>query len=164
MGFGEWLTGRSAKEADLYANFSKVEEVVNNIKKINSIEVAEAKDSMHSALTELNNINGIAQFVGEFPVSAFDEYYDAVGAAVVTIGDQIQTKAEAIKEYEQGQETFGGRLASLFSTGAMALTKFGEGIFSVAEDLGDAVVSVVGWLAPKDSGLEKNCEKTPLKN
>lgn len=159
MGFMSWLTGRDAKESDVYLDEAKVDQVVSSIKSIGTGEVESARDAVHAAINELNNVNGVAQYVGSVEPGAFDGVFDSVVSAISQIGEQIQSKANDIKTYEES-----AWYEKLGSTFAMAGAKFGEGILSVAEDLGDGVVSVVGWVAPKDSGVEKWCGKFVEKN
>ena len=152
MGIVSWLTGRDEKEADVYANFEKVDVVVSGIKKISSNEVENARDSVNEAINQLNNVNGLAQYVGNINTSAFNGIFESIASTIVKIGEQVQAKADDIKAYESSSwwEKAG-------STVSMAFAKTGEGVLSVFEDLGDGVVSLVGWAAPKDSGVEKWC-------
>lgn len=153
MGFMSWLTGRDEKESDVYANYDKVESVVSNIKNISSNQVESARDAVHAAVNDLNNVNGLAQFVGSVDAGAFDGVFESIASAIVQVGEQVQNKANDIKTYEES-----AWYEKLGSTFAMAGAKFGEGVLSVAEDLGDGVVSVAGWIAPKDSGFEQACK------
>ena len=153
MSFKSWLTGRDDKEADVYANFDKVDEVVTNIKNIQTNEVEAARDAVAEAINELNNVNGVSQYVGSVNVSGFESVFDVISSSVGQIADQMQAKADDIKAYSESKwyEKLGSSLA-------MAGAKIGEGILSVFEDIGDGVVSIVGWVAPKDSGVENWCK------
>ena len=153
MGFLSWLTGRDEKESDVYANFDKVADVVSNIKNIGTNEVESARDEINDALDALNNVNGVAQYVGTVTPGAFNGVFESVASSITQIGDQLQSKADDIKVYEESSW-----LEKLGSSICMGAAKLGEGILSVAEDLGDGIVSVVGWVAPKDSGLENACK------
>ena len=152
MGFMSWLTGRDEKQSDVYANFEKVDTVVENIKSVGKNEVETARDAVHEAMNKLNNVNGLAEYVGTVNIGDFDGVFDGIASGIEEIGNQIQAKANDIKTYEESEW-----YEKLGSTFAMGAAKFGEGILSVAEDIGDGVVSVVGWVAPKDSGFEKSC-------
>lgn len=152
MGFMSWLTGRDEKQSDVYANFEKVDTVVENIKSVGKNEVETARDAVHEAMNKLNNVNGLAEYVGTVNIGDFDDVFDGIASGIEEIGNQIQAKANDIKTYEESEW-----YEKLGSTFAMGAAKFGEGILSVAEDIGDGVVSVVGWVAPKDSGFEKSC-------
>lgn len=147
-----WLTGRDEKESDVYANYDKVESVVSNIKSISSNQVEAARDAVNNALNQLNNVNGLAQYVGSVDAGAFNGVFESIASAIVQVGDQVKSKANDIKTYEES-----AWYEKLGSTFAMAGAKFGEGVLSVAEDIGDGVVSIAGWVAPKDSGFEKAC-------
>lgn len=153
MGFMSWLTGRDEKESDVYANYDKVESVVSNIKNISSNQVESARDAVHAAVNDLNNVNGLAQFVGSVDAGAFDGIFESIASAIVQVGEQVQNKANDIKTYEES-----AWYEKLGSTFAMAGIKFGEGLLSVPEDLGDGIVSIAGWIAPKDSGFEQACK------
>ena len=153
MSFKSWLTGRDDKEADVYANFDKVDEVVTNIKNIQTNEVEAARDAVAEAINELNNVNGVSQYVGSVSVHGFDGVFDSIGSSVAQIAEQLQSKADDIKEYEES-----AWYEKLGSTFAMVTAKATEGVLSVLEDIGDGVVSIVGWVAPKDSGVENWCK------
>ena len=152
MGIVSWLTGRDEKEADVYANFEKVDVVVSGIKKISSNEVENARDSVNEAINQLNNVNGLAQYVGNINTSAFNGIFESIASTIVKIGEQVQAKADDIKAYESSSF-----LEKAGSTVSMAFAKTGEGVLSVFEDLGDGVVSLVGWVAPKVCGVENWC-------
>lgn len=147
-----WLTGRDEKESDVYANYDKVDQVVTSIKKIGKNEVENAKDAVHAAIRDLNNVNGVAKYVGNVDASAFDGVFESIATAIAEIGEQIQSKADDIKTYEES-----AWYEKLGSTFAMTGAKLAEGVLSVFEDIGDGAVSIVGWVAPKKSGVEKWC-------
>lgn len=140
MSIMSWLTGRDEKESDVFKDDAKVQAVISGIRSIGTGEVESARDAVHAAINELNNVNGVAQYVGSVDPGAFDGVFDSVVSAISQIGDQIQAKADDIEAYNNasGLEKFG-------STVLMAGTKFGEGFLSVFEGVGDAVVGVVGW-------------------
>ena len=159
MSFLSWLTGRSEKESDVYANYDKVDSVVQEIKSIGTNQVETARTEINSAITALNNVNGVAQYVGQVKASGYDSVFDSIATSISQIGEQLQNKAESIKTYEDAHG-----YEKILSTIAMTGAKLGEGILSVAEDIGDGVVSIAGWLAPEDSDLEKACESFVKKN
>ena len=152
MGFWSWLTGRDEKQQDVYANYERVDDLVTNLKKVSTTEVSAASDAVQAAVTELNNVNGMAQFVGQVSADCFVPTFERVAQTIDQIGTMVQQKADNIKTYEES-----AWYEKLGSTFAMAGTKLAEGVLSVVEDLGDGVVSLVGWVAPKDSGVEKWC-------
>lgn len=152
MGFLSWLTGRDPKEADVYANFERVDELVTNLKKVATENVAQANDAVRAAVIELNQVKGMEQYVGQLEPDCFTPTFEKVATAIDQLGTMTRQKADNIKEYEEASvfEKIG---SSIF----MGVAKVGEGILSVVEDVGDGVVSLVGWVAPKDSGVEKWC-------
>ena len=159
MGFLSWLTGRDEKESDVYANYDKVDSVVQEINSIGTNQVETARTEINAAITALNNVNGVAQYVGQVNAGGYDSVFESIASSISQIGEQLQNKANSIKEYEESSW-----LEKLGSTSAMVFTKLGEGLLSVAEDIGDGVVSIVGWVAPEDSDLEKACESFVKKN
>ena len=150
--FWSWLTGRDSKEADIYANYDKVEEVVSKLRNISKNEVATAQENIYAAFEQLNKVKGLAEYVGTIEVNNYDSFFGSIGDVVDDITEKIESKAESIKAYEE--QPF---LTKFGSTLTMGICKIGEGLLSVFEDLGDGIVSVVGWVAPKDSGLENAC-------
>ena len=154
MGFLSWLTGRDEKESDVYANFERVDEVVTRLKKVSTDDVTNAADAVKAAVTELNNVKGMAEFVGQVNADSFTPTFERVTATIDQVSTMIQQKADNIKVYEESKW-----YEKLGSTFAMVGTKLAEGALSVVEDLGDGVVSLVGWVAPKDSGVEKWCSE-----
>ena len=63
MGLLGWITGRDEREADVYANFEKVDQVVGEIRSISVNQVESAKnnvrDAMGSLQSALSNIAGV---------------------------------------------------------------------------------------------------------
>ena len=152
MGFVSWLTGRDEKESDVFANYDKVSDVVSEITTIATTKVSNAKTEFNSAIQALNSVKGMEDYIGTIPQGSYDEFFVSVSDTIKFIGEQINQKADDIKTYEESE--WYEKLASTF---AMTGAKLGEGALSVLEDLGDGVASFIGWLAPKDSGLEKAC-------
>ena len=150
MGFMSWLTGRDEKESDVYANYSKVDTVVDEINTIATTTVMNASDEVCEALQKINEVNGMEKYVGTIRVANFETAFDAISDTIKGLATQLQEKAEAIKTYEEATwyEKAG-------STIAMFAAKLGEGILTPLEEAGDAVAGVVGWLAPAGSELEK---------
>ena len=159
MGFLSWLTGRDEKESDVYANYDKVDSVVQKLNSIGTNQVETARTEIKAAITELNNVNGVAQYVGQVNAGGYDSVFESIASSISQIGEQLQNKADSIKEYEEANG-----FEKLGSTFLMAGAKLGEGTLSVFEDIGDGAVSIVGWIAPKDSPVEKGCESFVKKN
>ncbi len=150
MGFMEWLTGHdSKKESELMADFSKVATVVSTIEDIATTKVQGSLDAFTEAVNQFNAVNGVEEYIGAISIGDYEPLFDEIGSTIGGIATQIQSKADAIETYSKssGWEKFLG-------TVSMAGAKVGEGILSVAEDIGDGVVSVVGWVAPKGSAVE----------
>ena len=144
MGFKSWLTGRN----DLYADHDKIDSVIEQLQGIKTHDLKTAKEEIGEAIQALNACTGFQQYVcNTLKADSFDDVIDASGEAIDTLVAKIEGKVDDMKAYSEA-----GFMKHAFSTALMAGAKFGEGILSVGEDLGDGVVSVIGWLAPKDSG------------
>ena len=144
MGFWSWLTGRDPKESDLYANYEKVGEVTDLLKQISTTQVESARSAIYEALNQLNSVNGLTTYVGSVEPGNFEGVFTGIGDTIANIGSSINEKAESIKKYEEAPW-----YEKLASTVTMGIFKVGEGLLSVVEDLGDGIVSLVGWTAGK---------------
>jgi len=152
MGLGEWLTGRSSAEHDLATDRGLVDKFYEEVNRVcgNDGAVALARQNVCAAIQELNNVNGLNQYVGTVDAERYGSLFDSIAQAIVSLNDAVQAKVEEIYEYDDA--SFGEKA---WATVTMAGAKFGEGVLSIAEDIGDGAISLVGWAAPKDSGLEK---------
>ena len=136
MGFFSWLTGRDAKESDVYLDQEKVSAAVNEIN-------SSAQEAVNAAIQQLNNVNGLAQYVGfNVPSGAFDGVFTSSTEAIKHIAEQIQNKADNVKAYNDA-----AWYEKLGSTFAMAGAKTAEGALSVLEDIGDAALSIYGFVS-----------------
>ncbi len=140
MSFWSWLTGRDdIKEKSVVANFQLVEDVTTELKTIGQTGVGNAQDAVYAALDALNNVKGM-EYVGSITVSNYDSVFSSVTEMINGVADQLEGKANDIKTYQES--SFLEKVGSTFCMGA---AKLGEGLLSVVEDLGDGVVSLVGW-------------------
>ena len=157
MGFISWLTGRDKKSSDVYNDYDKVETVVNALTTIATTNVTNAQTEVNSAIQQFLSVNGMPDLLNKvginLEVGCYDGLFTSASETIKYIGEQIQKKSDDIKTYEESK--WYEKLASTFAMGGF---KLAEGALSVAEDLGDGLVSLVGWVAFKDSGLEKACE------
>ena len=142
MSFWSWLTGHDDKESDVYANFDKVEQVVTNLKSISTTLVGGAEQNVLAAINSLNSVNGFSQYIGSVPADGYTSMFDSISQSIVAIGDQVNSKAEGIKKYNESS-----LLEKIGSTVCMGLSKVGEGFLSVFESIGDGVLSIVGWVS-----------------
>jgi len=142
--FWNWLTGHDEKEEDVVANYDKVAEVTSAIQTIAHTQVPNAKDAVYEAFNRLNSVKGLSEYVGTIEVSNYDTVFEQISKTVEEISSQVDSKAEAIKKYSDSN--FFEKVGSTF---CMGVCKIGEGLLSVVEDLGDGVVSIVGWGAGK---------------
>ena len=159
MSLREIITGRSDKEADVYENPDKVATVIEHINEIGSVKIESAKSAISEAISAYNSVNGVAEFVGTLDSGAVTGYIDEIGSGIKELGNQIQSKADDIKIYQEA--SYGEKV---LSSATMWLAKTGEGFLSVFEGLGDGVASVLGWIAPADSQFEQDCKNFIQKN
>ena len=157
MGFISWLTGRDKKSSDVYNDYDKVETVVNALTTIATTNVTNAQTEVNSAIQQFLSVNGMPELLQKkginITVGCYDGLFTSASETIKSIGEQIQKKSDDIKTYEESK--WYEKLASTFAMGGF---KLAEGVLSVAEDLGDGIVSIVGWFAFKDSAIEKACE------
>lgn len=113
---------------------------------------------VESAIAELNNaLSALADVTAEFEAAASTikgargaEYIDVnfgpLNELEVQAEETIETDIATIQEKAQAIEDYNnsGFLVKLFSSAGMALTKFGEGVLSGLEDIGDGFVSMAG--------------------
>lgn len=155
-----FFTGRNREqESDLYANYDKIDTVIDEINTIATIKVMNASDEICAAMRDINKVNGMEKYVGSINVSNFETAFDSISESIKSIALQIQSKAESIKRYEEAST-----LDKITSTFAMGASKLGEGILTPFEEIGDGVLGLVGWLAPKDSGVEHWCSEAVKKD
>ena len=152
MGLLDFFTGHNAKEADVYAHFDKVSTVVDSLNEVATTDVSNAETEILSAIERYNRINGVGSYLPPIDTSICTGATDYARSQITSLVQQMEDKADAIKTYSEASLA-----EKIFATGEMVTTKLCEGFLSVFENLGDGVVSAIGWLAPKDSGLEQAC-------
>lgn len=133
----EWWTGRN----DLYLDDAKIKIVYDDLESIKNREIQTARDDCREAIRNLNQVRGM-EYVYQIGENSFDELYDVQIVSVVdAIKKQVEAKVDDIIAYDN---------ASFFekvgSTLAMTGAKFGEGVLSVFESIGDGVISVAGFV------------------
>lgn len=140
--WGNWLTG---KDSDLNLDTAKADAALEELSSIAGTTVVDAGNSVTAAVSALSSVNGIGLLgVSIAPVSNFASVFDQVGTLVTQVRDQLQSKYDSSVEYSEAKWYEKGAATLL-----MGLANFGEGVLSVAEDLGDGVCSVIGWGASK---------------
>ena len=70
-----WITGRDPKEADVYANYDKVQTTSDNIRSIAKNQVLTAQESIYAAFNQLNSVKGLAEYVGTIEVGNYDTVF-----------------------------------------------------------------------------------------
>lgn len=121
-------------------------ELVNKIIGVLNTDIAETKvnsaqSEVLQAVNALNNVKGMADYVGAVNVSEIESVFTEITKSVKALGTAMQSSADAIKEYDSSEwyEKAG-------STILMTLCKVGEGLLNIVEDLGDGVMSLVGFV------------------
>ena len=101
MSFWSWLTGHSDKESDVYANFDKVDTLVQQFGTVSTTSVETAKENINAALEKLNSVNGLADYVGTIQAGSYDPMFQSISDSIKSLGDQLNGKAESIKIYNE---------------------------------------------------------------
>lgn len=134
---------------------------------------------VESAIAELNNaLSALVDVTAEFEAAASTikgargaEYIDVnfgpLNELEVQAEETIETDIATIQEKAQAIEDYNnsGFLVKLFSSAGMALTKFGEGVLSGFEDIGDGFVSMAGAVVGLfNSDLKNACAEYVAKD
>ena len=154
MDIGNFLTGHSEQESSLYANYDKVNLVEDRLTNIVNSMIPTAKANVMNAVQRVNSCKGVGSYMEPLDSSFVEGLLGNVGEEVNAISVNIRNKADSIKTFSEASTG-----EKILSTAAMVGAKVGEGFLSIFEGLGDGVVSLVGWLAPKDSGIEQACKQ-----
>ena len=145
MGIFSAITGH-----DLSIDFDKIDEVTDALSNISEKTVGSAQESVRAAV---KNLNEVAKNVGTVSESDIDAIFEEIGASFMNVGNKLQDKAAAVKEFSSEKN-----VAKKFgSTVLMAGAKFGEGVLSIFEEIGDGVVSIRGWISGNEE-VKRNCE------
>lgn len=151
MGFGDvlsgkqslggWLTGRDVKESDLYVDIDKAEATIDEINNIANT-IPSAGSAVSGALSALNSVNGMA-LIGGFQLGNVEAAFDQITAQVKNVASQMDKRVGDAKYYSSSTWD------KIWGTAGMVVAKAGEGFLGAFEDIGDGVVSVVGWVGGK---------------
>ena len=134
-----YWTGRS----DLYLNSEKVEYVQNELTSIKGL-VPPAQAEAQNALAAVNAT--LANTGYALDTSALDQVYSFIENMIAQIQSQITDKSNTATEYSKNHQGLGGVFQAGLGTVGMVLSKFGEGVCSAFEDVGDAVGTCLGWV------------------
>ena len=140
MGFwndvGTWFTGRNG----IYKNDELVNEAIESLEAINGNIATNLDDPINKAISDLNAVKGMADYVGTLNQGAFDEITAYTEDGIQAMINQIEAKKKDMDAYERG---------SLFDkavgTISMASGKVLDGFVSVFEGIGDAGLTVINW-------------------
>ena len=140
---GDNFTGRKY-DHDVLENEEQVAEVIDNLNTIATKGVSDAQDGVNEAITALNNVKGMSEYVGTVSVSEIESIFTGAGGiteSIKALATAMQQSADSIKEYDESEwyEKAG-------STILMGLCKVGEGLLNIVEDLGDGALSLVGFV------------------
>lgn len=140
---GDNFTGRE-HDHDVLENEELVTEVIDNLNTIATKGVSTAYGEIEAAVTALNNVKGLSEYVGTVNVSEIESIFTGEGGiteSIKALATAMQQSADSIKEYDESEwyEKAG-------STILMGLCKVGEGLLNIVEDLGDGALSLVGFV------------------
>lgn len=140
---GDNFTGRE-HDHDVLENEEQVAEVIESLNKIATKGVSTAYGEIEAAVTALNNVKGLSEYVGTVNVSEIESIFTGEGGiteSIKALATAMQKSADSIKEYDSSEwyEKAG-------STILMGLCKVGEGLLNIVEDLGDGALSLVGFV------------------
>lgn len=135
---GDNITGRKY-DHDVLENEEQVAEVIDNLNTIATKGVSDAQDGVNEAITALNNVKGLSEYVGTINTAEIGTIFTEITTSVQALGTAMQQSADSIKEFDEAEwyEKAG-------STILMGLAKVGEGLLGILEDLGDGAVSILG--------------------
>lgn len=139
--FGSWLTGRDVKEQDLYVDIDKAEATIDEVNNIAN-SIPSAGSAVSGALSALNSVNGMA-LIGGLQLGNVEAAFDTVTAQVKSIASQMDKRVGDAKYYSSSTWD------KIWGTAGMVVAKAGEGFLGAFEDIGDGVVSIVGWVGGK---------------
>ena len=140
----KFLTGHdSAAEKKVMAQSSQIKAVIGSLDGISSKGVAQVKSNVRDAMQKLQSAKGI-EYVAQIDPGHFDDLYDSVASAISGLSGKFSESYKAIEEYSTADP-----VDKFLASTLMAGSKFGEGILSVPEELGDGALSIVGWGAGK---------------
>lgn len=142
---GDNFTGRE-HDHDVLENEEQVAEVIDNLNTIATKGVSDAQDGVNEAITALNNVKGMAEYVGTVSVSEIESIFTGTGGiaeSIKALATAMQQSADSIKEYASPDTEWYEKVGS---TILMGLCKVGEGLLNIVEDLGDGALSLVGFV------------------
>ena len=125
---GDNFTGRKY-DHDVLENEELVAEVIDNLNTIATKGVSDAQTEVETAITALNNVKGMSEYVGTVSMSEIGTIFTEMTTSVQALGTAMQQSADSIKEYDESEwyEKAG-------STILMGLSKVGEGLLNIVED------------------------------
>lgn len=137
---GDNFTGRE-HDHDVLENEEQVAEVIDNLNTIATKGVSDAQTEVDAAITALNNVKGMSEYVGTVNIAEIGTIFTEMKTSIQALGTAMQQSADSIKEYDESEwyEKAG-------STILMGLCKVGEGLLNIVEDLGDGALSLVGFV------------------
>ena len=92
----------------------------------------------------MRKLNYAAQNCGTIEISKFESVFDSISDTIKKLADQLEGKVSDIKKYEESSI-----FKKIGSTVFMGVCKVGEGLLNCIENIGDGIVSIVGWGAGK---------------
>ena len=136
----KFLTGHDAKaERKVIKKGKQIKTVIKSLKGISSEEVSKVKEDVREAMQKLQSAKGI-EYVATIEPGYFDELYDSAASSISELSGKFSASYDAIKKYSEASTG-----EKILASTLMAGSKFGEGLLSVPEELGDGALSIVGW-------------------
>ena len=151
-GNGYW-TGRS----DLYKDSERVEYVQGQLTEVKGL-VEPVRAEAQSKLSAVNQ--ALAKTGYTVDTGALDQVFSYIEEMVGTIQKQIEDKSTKADEY--AKQSAEHPFLTALATGGMVISKFGEGVASAFEDVGDGVATITaGWgsLATDALGITKGANE-----
>jgi len=153
---GEKLTGRSSNSAYVYANPELVKKVDNDLEGIQT-SLGNASEGNIKLIDDdfnaLSSVKGVSDYYNVDSIkTSYIDTLTGIANEIGNIRNTIDESYQAIVEFTNADPNL-----KVGSSILMGLAKLGEGGLSVLEDLGDGIVSVAGWIAPRDSDFENAC-------
>ena len=135
---------------DLAVDPTRAAQVVSDVQSIVSKVVVPARDNVENAIEELNKV---AANAGTVSVDGINSLFEEIGNAIGGIGSKLQEAADIAQAYSSNKSI----LKTIFSTATMGVVSAAEGLLSPVEELGDAIVGIVGWTFGNDK-FKRGCE------
>ena len=143
---GDNFTGRKY-DHDVLENEEQVSAIIDSLNTTADTDVGNAKSETMKAVDALNQLKGMADYVGTVPSKSIEGIFDEITDSIGKLATAMRDSADSIKVYDESEwyEKAG-------STILMGACKIGEGLLNVIEDLSDGAISLVGFVTQPLTG------------